>query len=62
VTTLRVNYPYPDTKELVEMPPTLLLKLPELPKQLGYHFAGRRLLLIDREARIVVDYLTDALP
>ena len=61
-TTLRVNYPYPDTKELVEMPPTLLLKLPELPKQLQYHFAGRRLLLIDREARIVVDYLNDALP
>jgi hypothetical protein len=62
VTTVRVNYPYPETKELVEMPPTLLLKLPELPKQLGYHYAGRRLLLIDREARIIVDYLTDALP
>jgi ABC-type transporter MlaC component len=29
---LRVNYPYPESKELVEMPPTLLLKLPQLPK------------------------------
>lgn len=59
---VRVNYPYPETKELVDMPPTLLLKLPELPKQIGYHFAGRRMLLIDREARIVVDYMADALP
>ncbi len=61
-TAVRVNYPYPETKELVDMPPTLLLKLPELPKQLGYHFAGRRMILIDREARIVVDYLANALP
>jgi len=59
---LRVNYPYPDATELVDTPPTLLLKLPELPKELGYHFAGRRLLLIDREARIIVDYIPDALP
>ena len=29
---LRVNYPYPDTEELLEMPPTLLLRLPQLPK------------------------------
>jgi hypothetical protein len=61
-TAVRVNYPYPETKELVDMPPTLLLKLPELPRQIGYHFAGRRMLLIDREARIVVDYFADALP
>ena len=59
---LRINYPYPDSKELVDTPPTLLLKLPQLPKQLGYHFAGRRLLLIDRESRIIVDYIPDALP
>lgn len=59
---LRVNYPYPETKELLEMPPTLLLKLPELPKELRYYFVGRNLLLIDRDARLIVDYLTDALP
>ncbi len=29
---LRVNVPYPESKELIEMPPTLLLKLPTLPK------------------------------
>ncbi|HLM58420.1 MAG TPA: hypothetical protein VK422_20120, partial [Pyrinomonadaceae bacterium] len=27
----RVNYPYPETQELLEMPPTLLLRLPQLP-------------------------------
>jgi len=59
---LRVNVPYPETKELIEMPPTLLLKLPTLPKQLHYHFVGRSLVLLDKEARLIVDYLPDALP
>ena len=30
---LRVNYPYPETKEFSEIPPTLLLKLPNCPKK-----------------------------
>ena len=59
---VRVNYPYPETKELLDTPPTLLIKLPQLPKQLGYHFARKNLLLIDREARIIVDYIPNALP
>lgn len=59
---LRVNYPYPESKELVEMPPTLLLKLPQLPKQLRYRFVGTNLLLVDRENGLIVDYMTGALP
>jgi hypothetical protein len=59
---LRVNYPYPETKELVEMPPTLLLKLPNLPKQLRYRFVGRNMLLVDRENGLIVDYMLNALP
>lgn len=59
---LRVNYPYPEAKELVEMPPTLLLKLPQLPKQLRYRFVGRNLLLVDRENGLIVDYMLKALP
>lgn len=59
---LRVNYPYPETKELVEMPPTLLLKLPQLPKQVKFRFVGRNLLLVDRENGLIIDYMTDALP
>ena len=59
---LRVNYPYPESGELVEMPPTLLLKLPQLPKQLRYPFGGTNLLLVDRENGLIVDYMTSALP
>lgn len=59
---LRVNYPYPDSQELLEMAPTLLLRLPQLPKQVRYRFVGRNLLLIDRENGLIVDYMANALP
>jgi hypothetical protein len=59
---LRISYTYPETKEMVEMPPTLLLRLPELPKQLRYRFVGRHLLLLDRESLLIVDYMPNALP
>jgi Skp family chaperone for outer membrane proteins len=59
---LRVNSTYPASKELVEMPPTLLLKLPQLPKQVRYRFVGHNLLLVDRENGLIVDYMTNALP
>lgn len=59
---LRVNTPYPETKELTEMPPTLLAKLPVLPKQLHYRLVGRSMLLLDKEARLIVDYMPQALP
>ena len=59
---LRVNYPYPETGELLEMPPTLLLRLPQLPKQVRYRFVGRNLLLVDRENALIIDYMTNAVP
>ena len=59
---LRVNYPYPESQELLEMPATLLLRLPQLPKQIRYRFVGRNLLLVDRENGLIVDYMTNALP
>lgn len=59
---LRINYHYPEVKESLEMPPTLLTKLPELPEDLRYRFVGRSLLLVDRGARLIIDYLPDALP
>ena len=59
---LRVNYTYPENKELVEMSPTLLLKLPQLPKQLRYRFVGRNLLLVDRENDLIIDYMLNAIP
>lgn len=59
---VRVNYPYPESKELVEMPPTLLLKLPTLPKQVKYRFVGTQMLLVDRENGLIIDYMPNALP
>jgi len=60
--TLKVNFPYPDPKEFVEMPATLLLKLPPLPKELKYRYVGRNLLLVDTDNNMIVDYMIDALP
>jgi hypothetical protein len=57
-----VNYPYPEQKEFAEMPPTLLLKLPQLPQEVRYRFVGTNLLLVDRENNVIVDYMTNALP
>jgi hypothetical protein len=59
---LRVNYPYPESQELLEMPPTLLFRLPQLPKQIRYRFVGNNLLLVDRENGLIIDFMNKALP
>lgn len=59
---LKVNYPYPESKELAQVPPTLLLKLPQLPKEVKYRFVGRHLLLVDSDNSMIVDYTLNALP
>jgi len=59
---MRVNYPYPEAKELTEMPPTVLLNLPQLPKEVKYRFVGQNMLLVDRETGLILDYMLDALP
>lgn len=59
---LKVNAAYPEAVELVEMPPSLLLALPQLPKQIRYRFVGTNMLLVDRESNLIIDYMTNALP
>ncbi len=59
---LKVNYPYPETKELTQIPPTLLLTLPPLPKEVKYRFIQRNLLLVDTDNGLIIDYMTNALP
>jgi len=59
---VRVNVEYPESKEVMDMPPQLLLTLPQLPKQLKYRLVGTHLLLVDRENEMIVDYMTNALP
>ena len=59
---IKVNYPYPESKEITQMPPTLLLKLPQLPKEIKYRFVRRHLLLVDTDNDLIVDYMLNALP
>ena len=59
---LRINYPYPQSKEYTEMPAKLLLQLPQLPKELRYRFVGTNMLLMDRENNLIIDYMVNALP
>jgi hypothetical protein len=59
---LRVNFPYPESKELVEMSPMLLLTLPQLPKELRYRYIGRSLVVMDRDNALILDYMKEALP
>jgi hypothetical protein len=44
------------------MPPLLLAKLPKLPENLQYRFAGRDVVLIDADVEVVADYIAGVLP
>ena len=56
---LSVNQAYPDGIPLQSMPPSLLLNLPKLPKELEYRFVGRELVLHDMAANLIVDVIPD---
>ena len=56
---LDVNQAYPDGIPLQSMPPSLLLNLPKLPKELEYRFVGRELVLRDIAANLIVDVIPD---
>ncbi|HEY7095296.1 MAG TPA: hypothetical protein VH437_01120 [Terriglobales bacterium] len=59
---LRVDEVYPEKMPLQSTPPTLLLRLPVLPKELEYRIVGNNLVLLDIVPKLVVDYLPDAIP
>jgi hypothetical protein len=59
---IKINATYPDSKEQIDMPPTLLLRLPQLPKQLRYRFVGKYMFLMDKETGLIIDYMPNALP
>jgi hypothetical protein len=44
------------------MPPQMLAPLPDLPKGLEYRFLGRRLILLDDAADIILDYSDNVIP
>ena len=59
---LRINGYYPEGAPFSSVPPSLLLKLPQLPDQVRYRFVGRALILRDTEANIILDYITEIVP
>jgi len=62
IVRLRVNDLYPESMELITMPPTLLGKLPQLPQELAYRIVGRDLMLKDTKAGLIVDLIPNAIP
>jgi hypothetical protein len=58
----KVNLQYPKEAPLSTVPPTLLLRLPQLPKELEYRFVGKTLILYDAGTRLIVDLMPNALP
>ena len=58
----RVHLRFPDASPMPTMPPRVLEVLPALPAELEYRFVGRTLVLRDRDAALILDYLPNALP
>jgi hypothetical protein len=58
--TIKVNGSYPEKAPLSSVPPSVLLALPTLPKEVEYRFVGHDLILRDTKANIVVDILPKA--
>jgi len=59
---LTVNERYPDGVPITTMPPQLLETLPKLQDKMEYHFVGKRLVLVDAAAGVVLDYTPNVLP
>jgi hypothetical protein len=60
--TASVNATYPERALLATVPPLVLSNLPPLPEGLEYRFMGRDLILRDRAANLIVDFIPGALP
>jgi hypothetical protein len=59
---LIVNGAYPGNLPLTTVPPTLLLNLPQLPREVAYRIVGHDLALLDTEARIIIDFIPGVIP
>src|SRR5205823_13084308 len=53
---------YPGHIPLQSMPPSLISGLPKLPPQLAYRIAGHDLVILDRDANLVVDSISVVIP
>lgn len=59
---LAVNALYPDGAPRSTVPPTVLLRLPNLPETVEFRFVGKALVLYDARANLIVDYIPNTLP
>ena len=59
---LPLNERYPASIPLSTMPPQVLAPLPKLHGELEYRFIGPRLILVDTEADIILDFTDEILP
>jgi hypothetical protein len=59
---VEVNQKYPDGLPFTTVPPTLLQKLPRLPDEVDYRILGSTLLLVDRKANLIIDFIPNVIP
>ncbi len=59
---VKVNEVYPDDQPHTTMPPTLLSRLPVLPKDLAYRIIGHDFALQDTRTNLIVDFIPNAIP
>ena len=58
---LRVDHTYPAGVAFQIAPPSLLLNLPPLPREVEYRVVGHNLILRDVDANIIVDWVPNAI-
>jgi hypothetical protein len=59
---LRVNEPYLEGVPYTTVPPSLLLRFPKVPEEVAYRIVGRDLILLDVNANLVVDKISEIFP
>jgi hypothetical protein len=59
---LAVNADYPAAAALSTVPPSVVLMLPVLKKEVEYRFVNRDLVLLDVQANVILDFLRAAAP
>ena len=57
-----VNERYPSAVPVSTMPPQVLSRLPELDKLLEFRFIGPRMVLVDTDADVILDFTKEVLP
>lgn len=58
----KVNGSYPKDQPLGSVPTNILQALPPLPGNIEYRFIDKHLILRDRRANLIVDYMPNAIP